>query len=232
MTDGIILIDKPAGMSSFGVVARIRRVLSERAGRRIKIGHTGTLDPFATGLMILVVGTECRNAGSYAKLDKTYTATIQLGATSTTGDPEGEITPVDERIPTLGEIEAACRQFTGEITQRPPQYSAIKINGRRAYDLARRGETVDMPLRTVHIYSLDILNYNYPLLEISCRVSSGTYIRSLATDIGESLGVGAYCQALRRISIDRWSIDEAQTLADFGIIETGGERFGTNTNTR
>src|SRR6202012_5818248 len=126
--NGILLIDKPAGMTSFGVVARLRRVLSQQFGHKVKVGHTGTLDPFATGLMIIVTGKECRNAGSYSKLDKVYEATIHLGQTSSTGDPEGEITDVSDRQPPLTEIEAILPRFRGEITQRPPMFSAIKIN--------------------------------------------------------------------------------------------------------
>ena len=221
MNDGIIIIDKPAGMTSFGVVARIRRVLSEKSllggGKKVKVGHTGTLDPFATGLMILVIGSECKNAGMYSKLDKIYDATIRLGQTSSTGDPEGEITDVSDRQPSKTEIEKVFQGFTGEIYQRPPIYSAIKINGQRAYDLARKGKQVDMPLRQVTIYSLDLISYSYPEIKIRVHVSSGTYIRSLATDIGESLGVGAYCSQLRRIEIGKWHINQAQKLADFGI---------------
>src|SRR5680860_1028057 len=131
MNDGILLIDKPAGMTSFGVVARVRRVLSERQGKKVKVGHTGTLDPFATGLMILVVGKECKNASSYSKLDKVYEATICLGKTSATGDPEGEITDVSNTISNHIEIEKVLNKFIGEIIQRPPIYSAININGQR-----------------------------------------------------------------------------------------------------
>lgn len=219
MTDGIILIDKPAGMTSFGVVARIRRVLSENppygGGKKVKVGHTGTLDPFATGLMILVIGRECKNAGKYSKLDKTYEATIRLGQTSTTGDPEGEITEVSDIKPSQAKIESTLKKFTGEITQKPPIYSAIKINGQRAYKLARKGEKIDMPKRQVTIYSLEIVNYSYPVIKIKIRVSSGTYIRSLAEDIGRSLGVGAYCTQLRRVEIDKWNVNEAQQLSDY-----------------
>jgi len=217
MNNGIIIIDKPAGMTSFGVVARIRRVLSVRMGKKVKVGHTGTLDPFATGLMILVIGPECKNAGMYSKLDKIYDATIRLGQVSSTGDLEGEITDISDRQPSKTEIEQVFLKFTGEISQRPPIYSAIKINGQRAYDLARKGKQVDMPLRQITIYSLDLMSYSYPEIKIRVHVSSGTYIRSLATDIGESLGVGAYCNQLRRIEIGKWRIDQAQKLVDFGI---------------
>ncbi len=219
MNDGIILIDKPAGMTSFGVVARVKRVLSEQAGKKVKVGHTGTLDPFATGLMIIVVGKECKNAGTYSKLDKVYEATIRLGQTSSTGDPEGEITDVSGYIPSRAAIDQALAQFRGEITQRPPIYSAIKVNGQRAYKLARRGEEVIIPTRQITIFSLELVDYKYPELMIRAHVSSGTYIRTLAEDIGSELGVGAYCTQLRRMSIGERSIEKAQTLADLGLID-------------
>jgi tRNA pseudouridine55 synthase len=215
MTDGVLLIDKPAGMTSFGVVARVRRVLSEQQGKKVKVGHTGTLDPFATGLMIIVVGKECKNAGQYSKLDKVYEATIQLGQTSTTGDPEGEITTISDRVPTRQEIDETVKQFIGEITQRPPIYSAIKINGERAYKLARKGETIEMPERQIIVYSLDGIEYNYPELRVRVHVSSGTYIRTLAQDIGSQLGTGAYCTQLRRVKIADYSISDARPLEDF-----------------
>ena len=157
--DDVLLIDKPAGMTSFGVVARVRRRLSQELGKKAKVGHTGTLDPFATGLMIIVTGKECRNAGQYSKLDKVYEATIRLGQTSTTGDPEGEITDTSSYQPSLDEIQAALERFKGEIKQRPPMFSAIKIGGRRAYDLARKGEVVEIPERTVTIFSLELIDY-------------------------------------------------------------------------
>jgi tRNA pseudouridine55 synthase len=217
LIDGILLIDKPAGMTSFGVVARVRRVLSQRSGKKVKVGHTGTLDPFATGLMILVIDAECKNAGNYSKLDKVYEATIRLGQTSTTGDTEGEINDVSDAVPTQSEILELLKKFTGKITQRPPIYSAIKINGQRAYDLARAGKEAEMPERQVTVYSLDLIDYTYPNLKIRANVSSGTYIRSLATDIGEVLKTGAYCTELRRISIADWNVNQAKTLLQMGI---------------
>ena len=217
MDDGILLIDKPAGMTSFGVVARIRRVLSERAGKKVKVGHTGTLDPFATGLMILVIGKECKNAGSYSKLDKVYEATIHLGQNSTTGDPEGEISDISGKVPSETEIKKTLSNFTGEITQRPPVYSAIKINGQRAYNLARKGKVVEMPMRQVTISSLELVEYNYPEIIIRTHVSSGTYVRSLAEDVGKELKVGAYCKQLRRLEINKWRVEDARKLSDFGI---------------
>lgn len=215
MTDnGIILVDKPSGMSSFGVVARIRRQLRDQYNRKVKVGHTGTLDPFATGLMILVVGPECKNAAQYSKLDKVYEATIRLGQTSTTGDPEGEIIDGSDLVPTKQEIQAALGSFVGEITQTPPAFSAIKINGQRAYKLARKGEVVEMPSRVVTIYSLELLDYDYPNVRVRASVSSGTYIRTLAEDIGKQLGTGAYCSELRRTVIDQFVINDAMTLND------------------
>jgi len=213
--DSVLLIDKPSGMTSFGVVARVRRKLSQQLGKKAKVGHTGTLDPFATGLMIIVTGKECRNAGTYSKLDKVYEATIQLGQTSSTGDPEGEITDISDLKPTLDEVNEALGQFIGEIQQTPPIYSAIKINGKRAYKLAREGgtaETIEMPVRTVTIFSLELIDYTYPEVRIRVHVSSGTYIRTLAEDLGKVLGTGAYCTQLRRTKIADFSIDDSVLL--------------------
>lgn len=219
MIDGILLIDKPTGMTSFGVVARVRRVLSQQQNKKVKVGHTGTLDPFATGLMIIVVGKECKKAGIYSKLDKVYEATIRLGQTSTTGDPEGEIADVSAVVPTAPQIEAILGRFRGEITQRPPIYSAIKVDGERAYKLARKGQAVTIPTRQVTIHSLELVDYSYPAMTIRTHVSTGTYIRSLAEDIGSVLGTGAYCCQLRRTEIGSWRIEDAVTLDSFGIVD-------------
>jgi tRNA pseudouridine55 synthase len=219
MTDGILLIDKPADMTSFGVVARVRRVLSEQNGIKTKVGHTGTLDPFATGLMILCIGKETKNAMTYTKLDKEYEATIRLGQSSTTGDPEGEVTNVSDRHPSDEEINDVLQKFTGEITQRPPIFSALKINGQRAYHLARQGKEVEIPERQVTIFRLDKVSYSYPELKIRVHVSSGTYIRSLAVDIGEMLGTGAYCTDLRRTRIAEWDLAQSQNLASLGVTD-------------
>lgn len=201
-------------MSSFGVVARVRGALSRQAGKKVKVGHTGTLDPFATGLMIIVVGEYCKRAGEFSKLDKSYDAVIRLGATSTTGDPEGEITPADNRQPAEPDVETALQAFRGSIIQTPPAFSAIKINGQRAYKLAREGKAVEMPSREIAVYKLEITDYEYPMLEVTCDVSSGTYIRTLAEDIGVKLGTGAYTQGLRRTKVGKWGIEDAITLDD------------------
>src|SRR5690606_32119911 len=136
----------------------------------------------------------------------------RLGQTSSTGDPEGEITDVSDKKPSLGEIEAAMVGFRGSITQKPPIYSAIKINGQRAYKLARKGEEVDMPERSVTIYKLEIIDYKYPHLKIRTHVSSGTYIRTLAEDLGGRLGVGAYCLELRRTVVGDFKVESAESL--------------------
>ena len=213
--DQVILVDKPAGISSFGVVARVRRYLTNHAGRKVKVGHCGTLDPFATGLLILVSGKFTKRAGEFSGLDKTYQATICLGAESTTGDPEGEIAEVSDTMPAIEQVEDVLSKFVGEIEQTPPAYSAIKINGQRAYKLARSGQAVDMPTRRVKIYDIKLVNYNYPYLTIEAKVSSGTYIRSLAIDIGKELGAGAYTVRLRRLSVGGYSVDDAHGLDDF-----------------
>jgi len=261
MDDEILLIDKPSGMSSFGVVARVRRKLSEEAGHKVKVGHTGTLDPFATGLMILVVGKGTKRAVEFSKLDKVYEAKIRLGAVSTTGDPEGEIIvkQSSERefareckkvlfapdsfknsslrdsnsLNELGKpdfftgetqcssdcltmISHVVASFVGEIEQTPPVFSAIKVGGQRAYKLARKGVEVEMPKRKVRIYSIEILEFAWPYLRIRTHVSSGTYIRSLAADIGEKLECGAYVEELRRIRVGDYDVSEAQKLPKEG----------------
>ena len=216
--DEILLIDKPAGMTSFGVVARLRRVLSKQEGKKVKVGHTGTLDPFATGLMIIVTGRMCRRAMEFTKLDKWYEAEIVLGIESTTGDPEGELSRISDRKPDKGEIKQVLQKFTGKIEQTPPAFSAVKVNGRRAYQLARAGKEVDIPKRTITIYALELIGYDYPVLKLRAHVSSGTYIRSLAADIGKELKTGAYCQNLRRIKIADYDVKNAKVLADFGIL--------------
>ncbi len=349
MNDKILLIDKPAGMSSFGVVARVRRKLSEQAGfvmvkgkdgverqkrKKVKVGHTGTLDPFATGLLIILTGKETKRANEFLKLDKEYIATIRLGAISTTGDIEGEIryfvacegrhcrdtvslsesspagrdsdpaqpdsqylgqlttpstrqqtptlsilrdssgqmevesggllsrcistspmrkpessksqregsrnfcdgkagdsgfrigreetatrsNPPDLELnchPTLADVKEVVQSFVGEIEQTVPAYSAVKINGQRAYKLAREGKEVEMPRRKVQIYEIEILHYEWPELEIRCKVSSGTYIRTLGEDIGKALGVGGYLTALRRTQVGKYRVKDAMTLEGF-----------------
>ena len=219
----ILLVDKPAGMTSFGVVARLRRVVTEkrkieaiRKGetppKREKVGHTGTLDPFATGLLIVMTGKDTKKCQEYLKKDKTYEATICLGKTSTTGDVEGEITEISEVKPSKAEVEKAVQSYQGKITQKLPAYSAVKVDGERAYKLARRGVEVEMPEREVEVYAIEVLDYNYPELKIRAHVSSGTYIRTLGEDIGKKLGVGGYLTALRRTKTGIYGIENAEEL--------------------
>lgn len=214
----VILIDKPAGISSFGVVARVRRYLSQKAGKKIKVGHTGTLDPFATGLLILLSSKATKLSNQFLKLDKWYEATLCLGKTSTTGDPEGVITEVNvDRQPSYFDIEKILPDFLGNIKQTVPIFSAVKINGKRAYQLARQGQKVEMPTREIEIYELEVLSYHFPELVIRTHVSSGTYIRTLGEDIGQALGVGAYLTALRRTKVGNFDLNNAKKLTDFDI---------------
>ena len=214
----VILIDKPAGISSFGVVARVRRYLSQKAGKKIKVGHTGTLDPFATGLLILLSGKATRLSNQFLKLDKWYEATLCLGKTSTTGDPEGAITEVNvDKQPSYSDIEKILPDFLGNIKQTVPIFSAVKINGKRAYQLARQGQKVEMPTREIKIYELEVLSYHFPRLVIRTHVSSGTYIRTLGEDLGQALGVGAYLTALRRTKVGNFDLNNTKKLTDFDI---------------
>jgi len=234
---GLLLVDKPAGWTSFDVVNYVRKLVAQAEGKKpknVKVGHTGTLDPFATGLLILLVGKEyTRRASEFSKLDKTYEVTMRLGETSTTGDPEGTITPVNTVIsndseksrqnpgdvprslasarddkPRLAEIKAAAQQFIGEIEQIPPAFSAIKINGQRAYKLARAGQEVILEPRKVRINRLQITDYNYPEVTFVADVSSGTYIRTLVEDLAKNLNTGAYTTALRRVNVGQFSVEE------------------------
>ena len=214
MEDGVILVDKPAGISSFGVVAKVRGMLKARLGRKVKVGHTGTLDPFATGLLILLTGKMTKKSGEFLKLDKEYVATMKLGYTSSTGDPEGDIQKYSNEVTRLGldVIESVLQAFVGKISQTPPRYSAIKINGQRAYKLARKGAEFEMSKREVEIYEIEVLKYEWPELTIRCYVSSGTYIRTLAEDIGAQLGVGAYLTKLRRTKVGEYDVKDATRL--------------------
>lgn len=210
--DGILLIDKPEGMSSFGVVARVRAMISKNIGKKAKVGHAGTLDPFATGLLVILCGQATKQAGTFLKLDKKYTARVILGKESTTADPEGEITDISAKKPSEAEVLEVLESFIGKNMQTPPIYSAIKVGGRRAYDLARKGQEVKLQPREVIIYGIDGISYNYPELTFDVSVSSGTYIRSLAVDIGSKLHTGAYLSALRRTSIDKYRVANAVKL--------------------
>lgn len=215
---GLLLVDKPADWTSFDVVNKIRRIIADAEGvkpKSIKVGHSGTLDPFATGLLILLVGKEyTKKASEFSKLDKTYEVTLKLGATSSTGDPEGEIEAVSGATPTLEAVQEAIGQFRGQIEQVPPAFSAIKIDGQRAYKLAREGKEVKIEPRQVTINRLEIVSYDYPEVKLVADVSSGTYIRALVEDIGKVLETGAYTTGLRRISIGSFQVTLALLQPD------------------
>lgn len=208
----IILVDKPKGWTSFDVVGKIRSNLRKETGQKIKVGHAGTLDPLATGLLIVLVGKATKRQDDFMKKDKVYQVEMKLGTTSTTADEEGEKTKVSDYIPELSEVLKSINTFIGEIDQIPPAYSAIKINGQRAYKLARAGKEVKIEPRRVKIYSIDQVKYEYPIVSFTTKVSSGTYIRSLVTDIGENLKTGAYMTNLRRTEIGRYTVEDAETI--------------------
>lgn len=200
-----ILVDKPAGPTSHDVVARCRALLG-----RPKVGHTGTLDPFATGLMVLLVGRATRLAPFLSGLPKTYVAGIRLGARSESGDPEGPITPGGPP-PDEPALLAALAGMVGTSQQRVPALSAVKVEGERLYAITRRGDEVERPTRTVVVDRADLVSYEPMdgLAQVEFRCGSGTYVRQLATDIGEALGCGAYCETLRRTEVGDLSVQAA-----------------------
>ncbi len=211
--NGIVLIDKPAGWTSFDVVAKIRGMVKQVTGlKKPKVGHAGTLDPLATGLLVILVGSYCKRASEFSKSDKIYEVTMKLGVTSTTGDEEGDKKVVSERVPDAEEIQNVLKKFTGEIMQTPHAYSAIKVHGQRAYKLAREGKEVIIEPRKVTIYSTSDVNYAYPEVKFVAKVSPGTYIRSLVEDIGNELTVGAYMTALRRTQIGSFGIEQSTSI--------------------
>lgn len=217
--DKLIFVDKPSGKSSFAVVAQVRRVLSQAVGHKVKVGHTGTLDPFATGLLILLAGKNTKRAADFLGLKKTYLATLKLGFTSSTDDPEGEIKPYQSlntpekssqlvEALSLDQVEGILKQFTGKLMQRPPAFSALHVHGQRAYKLARLGKPPVLPPRPVTIFTLELVSFAPPFLTLNCTVSSGTYIRSLARDLGVALGCGAFLTALRRTAVGDYQLDQ------------------------
>lgn len=211
--EGILLVDKPAEWTSFDVVNYVRKMVARVEGKKpknVKVGHTGTLDPAATGLLVLLIGKNyTRRAGEFSKMDKTYEVEMTLGLTSSTGDSEGEKTKVSDEKPDKKDIEAALNRFLGEISQVPPAYSAIKVDGKRAYELARQGQKPDLKPRKVKIYDIKLVDFTYPLVKFTCDVSSGTYIRSLVEDAGNELGSGAYTSSLRRTRVGNFSVEGA-----------------------
>lgn len=208
MMDGIFIIDKAPGMTSHDVVARVRRIIRQK-----RVGHAGTLDPMATGVLPVVVGRATRLVEYLAEADKAYRATVRLGATSDTYDREGVITSVAGAVmPSRDEIERALDGFRGKIEQVPPMHSALKVGGQKLYELARQGIEVERKARSVTISRLEIEAYLPPYLQLFVECSKGTYIRSLAFDLGEKLGMGALLDGLERTRVGGFMVEDAITL--------------------
>jgi tRNA pseudouridine55 synthase len=210
MNGGFILINKPTGITSHDVVDKLREITKIK-----RIGHAGTLDPFATGLLILGIGREfTKKLSLFQRKDKEYIATLRLGAESDTFDREGKIVERKfEKIPERKKVEEVLKSFLGEIEQIPPAFSARKVKGKKLYQLARKGMKVQPKPKKVKIYEISILEYRFPHLKIKVKCSSGTYIRSLANDIGKKLGCGAYLEELVRTKIGEFSIKNAVELS-------------------
>lgn len=212
----IIAVNKPYGMSSFGALARVRYLISRRMGvKRVKTGHAGTLDPLATGVLILCTGRATKRIEELQAHSKEYTATLQLGATTPSYDMEH---PVDATFPTSHitreSIENVLARFVGDIEQVPPSYSACKINGNRAYELKRKGKDVELTPKNIHIDSIELTNFDEETMRMGIRVNcgKGTYIRALARDIGRALGSGAYLTTLCRTRVGEFTIDRCLDL--------------------
>lgn len=217
---GILLVDKPVGPTSHDIVGHVRKA----AGIR-RVGHAGTLDPFASGLLLLLLGTATRLSEYFIGMDKEYEAELRLGIETTTHDPEGEVVSQDSGWEELDlvRVQEALEALKGTISQRPPAYSAKKIQGEAAHRRVRRGEPVELDPVEVHVYSLSVLEMELPNLRLAVRCSSGTYIRALARDLGRSLGVGAHLSTLRRQGIGPFSVESAcsaHALKEPGTIRT------------
>jgi tRNA pseudouridine55 synthase len=208
-TKGLLVLDKPGSMTSREALDRALSWFP----RGTKAGHTGTLDPLATGVLVLALGSATRLTEYVQDMGKTYRAGVRLGARSDTDDADGTVAPVvGATAPERAALEEALRGLVGDIEQVPPAYSAAKVSGRRAYDLARRGREVALEARRVRIYGIDVLAYDYPRLEIEVRCGKGTYIRSLARDLGECLGCGGYIESLRRTRVGPFRVEDAVPL--------------------
>jgi len=204
---GLLNINKPAGPTSHDIVARVRKLVGRR---KTKVGHAGTLDPFADGVLVICLGPATRLADYVQQQTKSYRAGITLGAVSNTHDIQGEITENPDAVPVdIEDVTSVLETFVGRIDQVPPAHSAVHVDGRRAYDLARAGHELDLPARKVNVYRIDLGAYQYPNLTIDVSCGAGTYIRSLARDIGDKLGTGAYCSSLTRTSVGKFDLANA-----------------------
>lgn len=210
---GLLILDKPIRMSSAQAVAVVRR----RAGD-VKTGHAGTLDPLATGVLVLALGSATKSIKRLMATEKRYRTTIDLSAFTTTDDVEGPRTEVaTERRPTEQEVRAALQQFTGDFLQKPPAFSAVKVAGQRAYAIARRaaigsGDEPVIAPRPVTVHDMNLVDYRWPFLDLDIRCGKGFYVRSLARNLGESLGVGGHCASIRRTAVGEFTIDIAKTI--------------------
>ena len=203
--NGFLVVDKPGGMTSRDVVNRIQRQLPPRT----KIGHTGTLDPLATGVLVLCIGKATKLAGRVQAMGKSYLARIRLGATSNTDDRDGVVAEsLHATPPSIEDIRAELLPFVGTIYQTPPDYSAVKVGGRRAHDLARAGKVMELVARPVLVYRIDLLNYTWPFLDLSADCGKGTYIRGIARDLGRALGVGGLIETLRRTKVGPFAAEQ------------------------
>jgi tRNA pseudouridine55 synthase len=211
----ILLINKPLGWTSFDVVGKTRWLLYKKFGKKLKVGHAGTLDPLADGLLIICTGPFTKKITKFQDMEKEYTGVFMIGATRPSFDKETEI---DETFPidhvTAEKIRNAVKTFEGEIEQVPPIYSAIKIDGKRAYESARRGQELEMQSRKVTIYSMEITKVELPKVYFKVVCSKGTYIRSLARDFGKALGTGAYLDALTRTRIGNFGLADSKTMEE------------------
>lgn len=207
MTSGLLLVDKPSGPTSHDAVLMVRRALGER-----RTGHCGSLDPAATGLLVIVAGEAARHQNRFTSERKTYRGTLRLGVTTDTDDLTGKPLPGRPRAPetvTESELKQVMARFKGRLEQRVPLFSAVKVGGRRLYEMARRGEAVELPRKTVDIYRFDLLRFAPPEAEFFVECSKGAYIRSLARDVGEALGVGAALASLRREAVGLFQVGDA-----------------------
>jgi len=206
--DKMLLVDKPKGLTSSRVVERIKKKF------KVKTGHTGTLDPLATGLLVVLTGKRTKSASLFLKLDKAYEVEAVLGVETDTFDSEGRVLQLSDKEVTREELEGVLKEFHGDIWQAPPSFSAKKIAGRKAYQLARKGISVDIPPKKVSIYSLELTEFRFPHFALACEVSSGFYVRSLVHDIGEKLGVGATVVEVRRTRVGPYHVEQSTGLEE------------------
>lgn len=213
----VLLIDKPLNWTSFDVVNKLRYKISKKVGvKRIKIGHAGTLDPLATGLLIICTGKMTKQIDTFQAQEKEYTGSLMVGSTTPSYDLETEVQFfADYQQLTKEEIIAKTKLFIGTINQKPPIFSAIKVNGKPLYQSARKGQDVEIPIKQVRIDEFDITNIDLPKIDFRVKCSKGTYIRSLANDFGQVLNVGAYLSSLQRTKIGDYSLENAYQLEDF-----------------